>query len=176
MLDFSLLWLAAIFCCFLSDFVNIFYIFSLFLTFWTFLDVNPLLNNSSKFQSQYLYFYSFFSIFLGKDYYFQEKAVYRITATIKEKNVLVTVQINLYKDVCRWNHVAVIPAMGWFSCELIEVHRIFRYFTSTCFREINKILIFAWIYFREYPEIVKKKNKKKLKGSFYSVFLFCLNV
>ena len=122
-LGFSLLLLIAIICCFLWDFANIFYnfyflfiylFFSLFLTFRTFLEVIFLLSISSKLKSQYLDFYGFY-----KGYYFQEKVVYRNTAIIKLKNVLVMVQNNLYKDVFRLNHIVVILIMGWFSRELI---------------------------------------------------------
>ena len=89
------------FCDWLHYFVAFYQILLIFLTLWIFLNVIPLLNISSKFKSQYLDFYSFYSIFLGKDCCFQEKALYRSTATIQENNVLVTIRSNLYKDVCR---------------------------------------------------------------------------
>ena len=49
--------------------------------------------------------------------------------------------------------------MDWFLPELIQAHRIFKHFTSTCFHEIHKILNFAWIYFREYQEIIKNDQR-----------------
>ena len=62
--------------------------------------------------------------------------------------------------------------MRWFSHELIWRHRIFKYFRLTCFHQINKILIFAWIYFYKYWEMIKKWSKV----SYYLVFLFFLSM
>ena len=61
--------------------------------------------------------------------------------------------------------------MDWFSRKLILAHGIFNYFRSTCFRETNKILIFPWIYFRKYREIIQKKKKKK-KLLLLGLFIF----
>ena len=87
----------------------------------------------------------------------------------------VAIQNNFCKFICRWTYVVFMTNMDWFSRKLILAHGIFNYFRSTCFRETNKILIFPWIYFRKYREMIKTKKNKK-KNYYYSVFLFFLNM
>ena len=78
------------------------------------------------------------------------------------------VQNKFYKDIHRWNHIAVIPNMGSFLRELSEAHRTFKYFRSTDFFSWNKQNINFWKdLLLRIPRIVKK-----IYQSYHSVILF----